>query len=102
MQSSGELSSKGNSNPSGDSNCGLNCGLKGDLKVQCVAFIWMRPSGTEPLLRVMADVKVTGSREEAQELHSLLLRWQHRMILAAQSRLQNRCQGSLQAQLQDS
>lgn len=43
-----------------------------------VASIWMRPSGTEPLFRIQADVKGNN-----QELHDNLLNWQKDMILKA-------------------
>lgn len=64
-------------------------GDKGGLKIvfynknnESIAFIWMRPSGTEPLFRVLADVKGNNN-----ELHSLLINWQRSMILKAQNEL---------------
>ncbi len=43
-----------------------------------VASIWMRPSGTEPLFRIQADVK-----GNIKELHDELLSWQKDMISKA-------------------
>lgn len=40
-----------------------------------LAFIWMRPSGTEPVFRVMCDVKGTNAEEEKE-----LLAWETQMI----------------------
>lgn len=64
-------------------------GNKGGLKIclcdkdeKVLAYIWMRPSGTEPLFRVLADVK--GSNKE---LHDIILKWQRDMILKAESEL---------------
>lgn len=45
-----------------------------------LAFIWMRPSGTEPVFRVMCDVKGTNSNEEHE-----LLSWLTQMIEQADS-----------------
>jgi phosphoglucomutase len=42
------------------------------------AYIWMRGSGTEPVFRVMADVKGTDMKKEQE-----LLQWQRRMVLEA-------------------
>lgn len=42
------------------------------------AFIWMRPSGTEPVFRVMCDVKGLNS-----ELEHLLLDWERQIIQLA-------------------
>lgn len=42
------------------------------------AFIWMRGSGTEPVFRVMCDVKGNNPKEEKQ-----LLEWETRMLLKA-------------------
>lgn len=60
-------------------------GNKGGLRMvfynkaeQPVASIWMRPSGTEPLFRIQADVK-----GNIRELHDELLSWQKAMILKA-------------------
>ncbi len=43
-----------------------------------LAFIWMRGSGTEPVFRVMCDVKGTDSQEEQR-----LLEWETTMLLKA-------------------
>ena len=58
---------------------------KGGLKIQFysaaqmpVAFIWMRGSGTEPVFRIMADIK--GHTQEAEEY---LVHWQGDMVRAA-------------------
>ncbi|MFP4362970.1 MAG: hypothetical protein ACLFR1_03800 [Spirochaetia bacterium] len=58
---------------------------KGGLKIifltqkgEHAAYIWMRGSGTEPVFRVLADVK--GDNKEAEEF---LLDWQKRMIRKA-------------------
>ncbi|MDY4130842.1 MAG: phosphoglucomutase [Treponema sp.] len=47
-----------------------------DEKNNALAFIWMRPSGTEPVFRVMCDVK--GSNAECEKK---LLQWETEMIL---------------------
>jgi len=61
---------------------------KGGLKIsffdnqeENIGFIWLRPSGTEPLLRLMVDVK-----GENQELHDLLLSFQRNLIIDAQKK----------------
>lgn len=61
----------------------------GGLKVQFLdkdgiptAFIWMRPSGTEPVFRVMCDTKKGGDSAERS-----LLRWETSMIKKADSML---------------
>lgn len=66
-------------------------GQKGGLKMiftdvedNFIAYIWMRPSGTEPLFRISADVK-----GDNIELHDLLLEWQKAMILNAEKKLLN-------------
>ena len=58
---------------------------KGGLKIvfkndngQPIAFIWMRGSGTEPVFRVMCDVK-----GDNKELEKLLLEWESRMLIRA-------------------
>lgn len=43
-----------------------------------IAFIWMRPSGTEPVFRVLADVE-----GDKPELHDLLLSWHRSMVQKA-------------------
>lgn len=43
-----------------------------------VAYMWMRPSGTEPVLRVLVDV-----RGENEALHDELLAWQRSLITEA-------------------
>lgn len=64
---------------------GVGNGTPGGLKMAfsdasgvCLAYIWMRPSGTEPVLRILADVK-----GKNKELHDLLLSWQREMIESA-------------------
>lgn len=47
-----------------------------------VAYIWMRPSGTEPVLRLLCDVK-----GENKALHDELLTWQRSLIERADSSL---------------
>lgn len=49
------------------------------------ASIWMRGSGTEPVLRVMADVEGVNPA-----LHDELLAWQRGMVLKAQSQQEGR------------
>ena len=44
------------------------------------AFMWMRGSGTEPVFRVMCDVKGDKPKEEQK-----LLEWETKMILRADS-----------------
>jgi len=58
---------------------------KGGLKIlfknqkgQALAFIWMRGSGTEPVFRVMCDVKGSNVEEE-----KALLEWESQMIQKA-------------------
>jgi phosphoglucomutase len=48
------------------------------------AYIWMRGSGTEPVFRVMADVKGTDMKKEQE-----LLQWQRRMVLEADGSASN-------------
>ncbi len=48
------------------------------------AYIWMRGSGTEPVFRIMADVKGTDIKKEQE-----LLQWQSRMVLEADSMASN-------------
>ena len=64
---------------------------KGGLKIKLLdtsgapaAFIWMRGSGTEPVFRVMCDVK--GAQPE---MEAALLQWHTDMIAAADSECQN-------------
>jgi len=52
-----------------------------DKKEENLGFLWLRPSGTEPLLRLMVDVK-----GENQKLHDLLLSFQRNLILASQTK----------------
>ena len=61
---------------------------RGGLKIQFLdgtgepaGFIWMRGSGTEPVFRIMADLRGTDREGEAE-----ILDWQREMILAADSR----------------
>ena len=58
---------------------------KGGLKIlfkdetgKPIAYIWMRGSGTEPVFRVMCDVKGNKPKEEAE-----LLQWHSKMIAKA-------------------
>lgn len=53
---------------------------KDEEKTRPLAFIWMRGSGTEPVFRVMADVKGTDKNMEAK-----FLEWETKMILKADS-----------------
>ena len=46
------------------------------------AFIWMRASGTEPVFRIMADVKDAGEDDEIA-----FVEWEKKMILASLSTL---------------
>lgn len=46
-----------------------------------IAFIWMRGSGTEPVFRVMCDVK--GNTSECRAMESELLEWHRSMVRAA-------------------
>ncbi|MDD4082216.1 MAG: phosphoglucomutase [Sphaerochaetaceae bacterium] len=65
---------------SGEAKGGLKIAFFDD-KEEVLGFIWLRPSGTEPLLRLMADVK-----GENQELHDLLLSFQRTLIIDAQQK----------------
>ena len=63
------------------------CNGSGGLKIrffdkdqQAIAFIWMRPSGTEPVFRIMCDVKGNSPNEEAS-----LLEWETSLIKKADS-----------------
>lgn len=63
------------------------CNGTGGLKVRFfdadskpVAFIWMRPSGTEPVFRIMCDVKGDSPNQEAS-----LLEWETSLIKKADS-----------------
>ena len=58
---------------------------KGGLKIifkdkegSPLAFIWMRGSGTEPVFRIMCDVKGDNPQQEAE-----LLQWETNMLLEA-------------------
>ena len=69
--------------------CESGNGDKGGLKIcfynkdeEAVAYIWMRPSGTEALFRILADVE--GSGPKAVRLHDMLINWQRDMVLSAQ------------------
>jgi len=46
-----------------------------------IAYIWMRGSATEPVFRIMADVCLTGIKDENAE--RFLLDWQRSMIMRA-------------------
>ena len=72
--------------------CESGNGDKGGLKISfynsdetCIAYIWMRPSGTEPLFRILADVDA--SVKDAMKLHDLLIQWQRDMVLKAQEKV---------------
>ena len=52
-----------------------------DEKKSPLAYIWMRGSGTEPVFRVLCDVK--GSGDEATRAERKLLDWEREMILRA-------------------
>ncbi len=65
---------------------------KGGLKIlfkdeseKSIAYIWMRGSGTEPVFRVMCDVKGNKPKEEAN-----LLEWHSKMIAEADSLAKDR------------
>ena len=65
---------------------------KGGLKIllkdeagKSVAYIWMRGSGTEPVFRVMCDVKGNKPKDEAS-----LLEWHSKMIAEADSLAKDR------------
>lgn len=45
-----------------------------------IAFIWMRASGTEPVFRIMADIKNASEDDE-----KMLVEWEKRMILSSLS-----------------
>lgn len=68
--------------------CERGNGDRGGLKMvfssegKDFAFIWMRPSGTEPLFRILADVKGND-----RELHDFLINWQRKMILSSQEKV---------------
>ena len=47
-----------------------------------IAFIWMRASGTEPVFRIMADVKSACENDEKE-----FVEWEKKMILASLSSL---------------
>ena len=49
-----------------------------DAESKPVAFIWMRGSGTEPVFRILCDVKGADTEEEAA-----LLEWETHMLAAA-------------------
>lgn len=51
-----------------------------DLNSTPIAFIWMRGSGTEPVFRIMCDVK--GNNKETEEK---LLKWETELLLAENS-----------------
>lgn len=70
--------------------CEAGNGDKGGLKIclcnaegENVAYIWMRPSGTEPLFRIICDVR--GGGESSLNLHNFLIEWQKELILKAQA-----------------
>ncbi len=48
-----------------------------------LGYIWMRPSGTEPLFRIICDVK--GNSGSSLSLHNFLIEWQKELILKAQA-----------------
>ena len=70
--------------------CEAGNGDKGGLKIcfynaegENLGYIWMRPSGTEPLFRIICDVK--GNGERSLSLHNFLIEWQKSLILKAQA-----------------
>ena len=65
---------------------------KGGLKIlfkdeagKAIAYIWMRGSGTEPVFRVMCDIKGNKPKKEAE-----LLEWHSKMIAEADSLAKDR------------
>ncbi len=58
-------------------NGGLKIKFKDTLQND-IAFIWMRPSGTEPVFRIMCDVKGSDTNNEKQ-----LLQWETEILLKA-------------------
>lgn len=63
---------------------------KGGLKVQFynqqnkpIAFIWMRGSGTEPVFRILCDVKDFGNFEKTKKIEQELLAWETSMLQKA-------------------
>lgn len=63
---------------------------KGGLKVQFynqqnkpIAFIWMRGSGTEPVFRILCDVKDFGDFETTKKIEQELLSWETSMLQKA-------------------
>ena len=70
--------------------CEAGNGDRGGLKIclcnadeEKLAYIWMRPSGTEPLFRIICDVR--GNGEASVSLHNFLIEWQKELILKAQA-----------------
>ena len=70
--------------------CEAGNGDKGGLKIcffngkeEVLAYIWMRPSGTEPLFRIICDVR--GNDERSLSLHNFLIEFQKELILKAQA-----------------
>ncbi|MGP1576073.1 MAG: phosphoglucomutase [Treponema sp.] len=55
-----------------------------DVQHTAVAFVWMRGSGTEPIFRVMADIK--GHNPDAE---MFLVEWQGRMVKQADTAAQS-------------
>ncbi len=65
---------------------------KGGLKIlfkdenkNPIAFIWMRGSGTEPVFRVMADVR--GNSQNEVEEEKKLIEWETKMLLKADGQI---------------
>ena len=63
---------------------------KGGLKIQFydeknlpVAFIWMRGSGTEPVFRILCDVKDFGDEEKTKNEEKSLLEWETELLTKA-------------------
>ncbi len=52
-----------------------------DKEKNTKAFIWMRPSGTEPVFRIMCDIK--GNSDRTKEAEHELLKWETDMLLKA-------------------
>jgi len=82
IQSWTEINNEGTQSKEGIGSRFRSGSEKGGLKIlfrnaagENVAYIWMRGSGTEPVFRVLADVK--GNNREAEQY---LLNWQRQMI----------------------
>ncbi len=56
-----------------------------DSNKSIIARMWMRPSGTEPLFRIMVDLRQQEDDPENTELFDLLFNWQQNMLQRAAS-----------------